>query len=207
VCPEVRGAHWDRIYAGTSSDRLSWYEREPATSLRLITAHAPGLSASVIDIGAGMSTLADRLLDRGFTDVTVLDISDASLAQLAERLGDRARAVALVRADVLAWQPERSYDVWHDRAVFHFLTSSADRDRYVAQASRVLQPGGSLVLATFAEDGPQQCSGLPVAGYAAGDLATVFAAAFALIDHEREEHVTPGGVVQPFTWVVLQRSG
>jgi hypothetical protein len=107
---------------------------------------------------------------------------------------------------VLVWAPDRSYDVWHDRAVFHFLTADADRDRYVAQAEGAVRTGGSLILGTFAEDGPPMCSGLPVARYAASDLAAVLASGFALVSHQRQQHITPGGTVQPFTWAVLQRA-
>jgi hypothetical protein len=184
---------------------MGWSEREPATSLRLITEHGPGVSASVIDVGAGLSSLVDRLLERGFTDVTVLDVSAVALGQLAERLGDGAGPVAYVHADVLAWEPERHYDVWHDRAVFHFLTADDDRHQYVVTTSKAVRAGGWLVLATFAKDGPEQCSGLAVARYSAGDLGARFAPAFGLAGDGREEHVTPAGTVQPFTWAVLQR--
>ena len=120
------------------------------------------------------------------------------------RLGERP--VSLVVADVLWWQPERSYDVWHDRAVFHFLVDPAQQERYVATASSAVAPGGAVVLGTFAADGPTHCSGLPTARYAADQLARAFAPAFRMTHHEREEHVTPGGTVQPFTWVVLRRT-
>jgi ubiquinone/menaquinone biosynthesis C-methylase UbiE len=169
----------------------------------LTSASPPG--GSVIDVGAGASTLADTLVDSGWTDVTVLDVSRTALAVVRERLGERQRSVSFVVADVLSWQPGRTFDAWHDRAVFHFLIRPDQREKYVATASRAVRPGGVLVLGTFAADGPTQCSGLPTARYDADALAAAFAPGFTLEHSEREEHVTPGGAVQPFTWVVLRR--
>jgi 2-polyprenyl-3-methyl-5-hydroxy-6-metoxy-1,4-benzoquinol methylase len=201
----ARGDHWETVYTTASSTELSWYERQPATSLRLIEEIASEPSAAVIDIGAGTSSLIDRLLAKGFTDVTVLDIAQHALTEVQQRLGHRAKAVTFVHQDVLTWKPDRQYDIWHDRAVFHFLTDTSARDRYVDLAARSIRHGGVLVLATFAEDGPAYCSGLPVARYTARDLADAFAASCSLVRSEREEHVTPAGVVQPFTWAVLRR--
>jgi SAM-dependent methyltransferase len=184
---------------------VSWYERDPATSLRLIEQVAAPRSWGVIDIGAGTSLLVDRLLARGFHDLTVLDISDHALSQVRARLGGRALGVTFLRQDLLTWTPDRQYDIWHDRAVFHFLTEPTDRDRYVELAASAVRSGGSLVLATFATDGPVQCSKLDVCRYSAEDLADTFSASFVVAHHEREEHVTPRGIVQPFTWVVLTR--
>ena len=200
------GDHWENIYETASSTELSWYEREPATSLRLIEEISSDPSAAFIDIGAGTSSLVDRLLAKGFTDVTVLDIAQHALTEVQQRLGDHAAHVTFVHQDVLTWKPDRQYDIWHDRAVFHFLTEPSSRHRYVELTARSIREGGALVLATFAADGgPTQCSGLPVARYAAHDLEDTFAASFSLVETEREEHVTPAGVVQPFTWVVLRR--
>jgi len=201
-----RGDHWERIYAAVPSTQVSWYEREPAPSLRLIEEITSEPPAAVIDIGAGASSLVDRLLANGFTDVTVLDISRHALDEVRRRLGEQAPRVTFINQDVLTWKPDRQYDIWHDRAVFHFLTASPPRDRYIDLAARAIRSGGSLVLATFADDGPTQCSGLPVSRYSAQDLEEAFSAFFALIRHEREEHTTPRGVVQPFTWVVLRRT-
>jgi len=201
----MRASHWESIYATAASTELSWYEREPATSVRLIEEIASEPSAAVIDIGAGTSLLVDRLVANGFTDVTVLDIAQHALTEVQQRLGDHAQHVTFVHQDVLEWTPERQYDIWHDRAVFHFLTRTSARDRYVDLAARSIRPGGVLILATFAADGPTHCSGLPVARYAAHDLEHIFAAYFSLVTSEREEHVTPAAVVQPFTWVVLRR--
>jgi SAM-dependent methyltransferase len=201
----ARREHWDRVYSTNESTAVSWYQPEPIPSLRLIEQIACGPSDAVIDIGAGASRLVDRLIARDFTDVTVLDVSERALAEVRGRLGDRTQPVTFINDDVLVWQPDRTYDLWHDRAVFHFLTDRADRDQYAITAARAIRSGGSLIVATFADDGPTHCSGLPVARYSARDLDEAFTACFAPIDHEREEHTTPNGVVQPFTWATLRR--
>jgi hypothetical protein len=159
----------------------------------------------VIDVGGGVSRLVDSLRAHDFEDVTVLDIAGDALAEVKTRLGDGHTGVRLVEHDVLSWKPDRDYDVWHDRALFHFLVEAVDRTRYVDVTERTIRGGGVLILGTFAEDGPTHCSGLPVARYAAHDLATTFDR-FSLVWDERDDHVTPGGVVQPFTWVVLRRT-
>jgi SAM-dependent methyltransferase len=198
--------HWNRIYATKSSTDVSWYERSPITSLRLIQSLVSGSSAAVIDAGGGASSLVDRLLGSGLADLTVVDISERALNQARLRLSDQASAVAFVVADVLTWEPGRRYDIWHDRAVFHFLTYPADRDQYIDTACRAVRDGGVAVIGTFAEDGPTDCSGLSVSRYSPLELTTAFSPYFSLVSYEREEHVTPGGVVQPFTWVVLRRT-
>jgi hypothetical protein len=199
--------HWRGVYATQPATELGWYERDPAVSLRLIETFAPppAQRASVIDVGGGASRLVDNLREREFEDVTVLDVAAEALAEVRARLGDAHGAVRLVEHDVLSWKPDRPYDVWHDRALFHFLVNPADRTRYVDVTERTIPAGGVLIVATFAEDGPNHCSGLPVARYAAHDLVTTFKK-FALVWDERANHVTPGGVVQPFTWVVLRRT-
>jgi hypothetical protein len=201
-----RQEHWEGIYATRHSTDVSWYERDPATSLRLIERVAAKPSAAVVDVGAGASFLVDGLVARGFIDLTVLDISGHVLSEVHERLGRSAEAVTFLQQDLLTWTPVRQYDIWHDRAVFHFLTAATDRDRYVELAASAIRSGGSLVLGTFALDGPIQCSRLDVARYSAQDLAETFSASFALTHREREEHVTPRGAIQPFTWVVLERT-
>jgi len=202
---ESAAEHWDTVYGTKAIDEVSWLQGQPRTSERLLTWVSSSLGA-VIDVGAGASTLADTLLDAGWSDVTVLDVSSKALALVRDRLRERQESVSFVVADVLSWQPERAYDAWHDRAVFHFLVRADQRERYVATASRAVQSGGVLVLGTFATDGPAQCSGLPTSRYDADTLAAAFAPAFSLEHSEREEHVTPGGAVQPFTWVVLLRT-
>jgi len=213
--------HWDTIYGTKATDEVSWFQRQPTTSQRLLTS-VSSPSGAVIDVGAGASTLVDTLLDAGWSDVTVLDVSAKALALVRDRISDRVNdrvgdqrhdlprerpgSASFVVANVLSWQPERTYDAWHDRAVFHFLVRPEQRDQYVATASRAVRSGGVVVLGTFAADGPAQCSGLPTARYDADGLAAVFAPGFSLERSEREEHVTPGGAVQPFTWVVLRHT-
>lgn len=196
---------WEQIYETRPTDQLSWYQREPAISHRLVVAAAPDRSAAIVDVGSGVSALVDRLLDDGYRGITLVEVSAHALDAVRARLGDRARAVAFVRSDVLDWSPDRAYDVWHDRAVFHFLTADTDRARYVEQATEAVRPGGALIVASFAADGPTHCSGLPVRRHTADDLAGAFAGAFTLQSNEREEHITPAGGRQPLTWAVLRR--
>jgi Methyltransferase domain len=197
--------HWDGIYSTGTSTRRSWYEREPTQSLRLIEMTTADRSATIIDLGAGTSRLVDRLLDTGFTDVTVLDVSGHALDEVGLRLGPRAGSVSFIRQDVLSWQPDRQYDVWHDRAVFHFLCDQVQRSLYVSVAAEGVRTGGAVIVATFAEDGSTQCSGLPVARYSADELAAAFAEGFEPVHSERELHETPAGALQPFTWMILRR--
>jgi SAM-dependent methyltransferase len=209
--------HWDTIYGTKATDEVSWFQRQPTTSQRLLTS-VSSPSGAVIDVGAGASTLVDTLLDAGWSDVTVLDVSAKALALVRDRVRDRVGdhrhdlprerpgSASFVVANVLSWQPERTFAAWHDRAVFHFLVRAEQRDQYVATASLAVRSGGVVVLGTFAADGPTQCSGLPTARYDADGLAAVFEPGFSLEHSEREEHVTPGGAVQPFTWVVLRRT-
>lgn len=201
---EDAAGHWNSVFETKASDEVSWFQAEPTTSVRLLERWASP-AGSVIDIGAGASTLLDALLDAGWHDVTVLDVSEAALTKVRNRLDDRAQDVNFVTTDVRSWQPDRTYDAWHDRAVFHFLVETADRDRYVAKAAAAVTPGGVVVLATFAADGPTECSGLPTSRYDTEGLVRTFGGAFALEHAEREEHTTPFGTIQPFSWVVLRR--
>ena len=202
----MTGPHWEEVYATRAADEVSWYQRDPATSVRLVEALAADRSAGIVDVGSGASFLVDRLLADGYRDVTLVDVSARALDGLRTRLGEPAGSVTFVCSDVLDWSPERTYEVWHDRAAFHFLTDDADRARYVEIAGRSVRPGGALIVATFAADGPTHCSGLPVRRHSAPDLADAFGAWFTVESSEREEHITPVGVVQPFTWMVLRRS-
>ncbi len=200
---EDAAGHWDSVFETKASDEVSWFQAMPTTSLRLLERWASP-TGSVIDIGAGASTLVDVLLDGGWQDMTVLDVSAAALTKVSNRLGEGAEAVTFIAADVRSWQPNRTYDAWHDRAAFHFLVEQADRDRYVAMAAHAVTPGGVVVLAAFADDGPTECSGLPTSRYDTDELAHAFGPAFALEHAEREEHTTPFGTIQPFSWVVLR---
>lgn len=196
--------HWDGVFETKADDEVSWFQAQPTVSLRLLETWVSP-AGSLIDIGAGASTLVDGLLDAGWSDVTLLDVSAAALAKVRDRLDGRASSVEFVAADVRTWSPERTYDAWHDRAVFHFLVDPADRDRYVSMATAGVAPGGVVVLATFAADGPTSCSGLPTSRYDTEELVGVFGPAWALEHAEREEHTTPFGTIQAFTWVVLRR--
>jgi trans-aconitate methyltransferase len=196
--------HWDGVFAGKGPEQMSWFQDDPTLSLALIRQWA-GPGDSLIDIGAGSSFLVDRLIDLGWRDITLLDASDEALALARARLAGLMEHVTLVKADVRHWEPSRHYDVWHDRAVLHFLVEAAERKHYVDAVLHALSPGGILVIAAFAPDGPDQCSGLPVRRYGVDDLAKMFAPHLALEDSRREEHATPFGAVQPFTWVVLRR--
>lgn len=204
--------HWDDVYRRHDVDELSWFRSEPTLSLELIGHWAPDTDAAVIDVGGGASTLVDRLVGGGYRDLTVLDVSAEALSVSQERLAAMVRTdpqsadpgIQWIHADLLAWAPPRRYDLWHDRAVFHFLTERPQQLTYREVLRSAIAPGGHAVLATFAEDGPQRCSGLPTARYSPTELATAMAPHFELADQRREEHVTPAGIVQPFTWVVLR---
>jgi SAM-dependent methyltransferase len=196
--------HWDDVYSSRAPEELSWYESLPAVSLRFVETLRPA-PATVVDVGAGTSHLVDALLSDGYEDVTVLDVSATALDEVRKRLGDRATTVRFVEQDVLSWRPGRVFDVWHDRAVFHFQVAPRERAQYVRVASECLAEDGVAVLATFAEDGPEQCSGLPVARYSAASLAATFPS-LSLVAAERVEHRTPSGLVQPFTYVALRRA-
>jgi len=179
--------HWDRIYRAKAPTEMSWYQPEARLSLELIRRIAPELDASVLDVGGGASTLVDGLLSAGYRDVSVLDLAPAALTRAQERLGERATQVRWIVADVLdARLLAASCAVWHDRAVFHFLTDARDRARYVAQVERVVRPGGHVIVASFGPEGPSQCSGLEVVRYSPEGLHTEFGAAFRLLDSARE---------------------
>lgn len=196
--------HWDEIYRTRASTKRSWYRDHLDVSLDLIAdSHLP-LDAAIVDIGGGSSTLVDDLLDRGYTNVRVLDISGEALAEARRRLGSRARDVVWLEEDVRTMNIDHGIDLWHDRAVFHFLTQEADRDAYGRSMLKSVKPKGFAVLATFAPDGPEKCSGLSVMRYSDRELAERFSA-FRLLQSRREMHVTPSGDVQAFTYVFLQK--
>jgi len=200
-----RAAHWRDTYSRNGDTRVSWYSADPACSLEMIDAGGgadPALPA--VDVGAGASRLADALLARGFADVTVLDVADDGLAHTRARLGADAARLRCVVADVLDWVPDRRFGLWHDRAVFHFLTDPADRRRYRDLLAAALAPGALVVVGTFAADGPRSCSGLPTARYAPEDLAAELGDGLQVVAERREEHRTPSDAVQPFTWLALR---
>jgi len=199
----AKPGYWDDVYRRSPATDVSWFQRDPLRSLELIASTGVGPNDPIVDVGGGASLLAGRLLDRGHTDVTVLDVSADALGIARQELGPRGDQVHWVAQDLLTWKPERRYRLWHDRAVFHFLTEPADQDRYGAVMEAALGADAWVVVATFAEDGPTACSGLPTARYAPDELATHFPS-LRVVRVEREEHLTPGGRIQPFTWLLLR---
>jgi SAM-dependent methyltransferase len=199
-CGVARAEHWDEAYASRGIVGVSWYQAVPAVSLELVESLGIESDVAVLDVGGGGSTFAGELVRRGFADITVLDFSATALEATKSRLPAGA-PVQLVRADLLDWEPDRAYGLWHDRAVFHFLVESGDRLRYLTRMRTALASGGAVIVATFADDGPETCSGLPVLRYSAADLVAELGQGFTRVETTREEHVTPRGAVQPFTWV------
>jgi SAM-dependent methyltransferase len=192
-------AHWDERYRTVGPGSVSWFEDEPTTSLSLLSALRVRRSDSVIDVGGGASTLVDHLLAAGHGDVAVLDLSEVALAEARARVGERPE-VAWINDDVLAWRSSRRWDVWHDRAVLHFLTAEADRRRYADRVRESLEPGGAFVIGAFAEDGPTECSGLPVRRYGTDDFVELLGDV-RVVERRRALHRTPAGVEQPFNWI------
>jgi SAM-dependent methyltransferase len=200
-----REKHWEAIYRSKAPTEVSWYQPEARLSLDLIRRVAPQVDTPLLDVGGGASTLVDGLLSAGYRHVSVLDLAPAALARAQERLGERAAQVRWIVADVLdAPLPAASCAVWHDRAVFHFLTDARDRARYVAQVERVVRPGGHVIVASFAPDGPTRCSGLEVVRYSPEGMYAEFGADFRLLDSVREDHRTPGGSVQAFVYCLCR---
>ena len=190
------------MYARRSVVEVSWYEPTADQSLTLITEAGLAADAPIIDVGAGASVLVDQLLQAGYSDVAALDVAADALTVSRGRLGADGDRVDWIVADLLTWQPARRYQLWHDRAVFHFLTDPAHRDRYRQILHRALAPGGHVVIGAFADDGPIQCSGLPTARYSVDELAAQFPGLDA-VHTVRDEHHTPTGGVQPFNWVLF----
>ena len=200
-------SHWEKVYDSSDPTQVSWYQAEPHVSLHLIEKVAAGFDSPIIDVGGGASTLVDGLLDAGYRNVTVLDIAPSSLAIARQRLGERADRVHWMAADILdAELSEAAYDVWHDRAVFHFLTKPEDRQQYIAQVLRAVAPGGHVIVASFALDGPARCSGLDVVRYSPVSMHREFGSSFRLIDSTREEHHTPSGRTQEFLYCLCRRA-
>jgi SAM-dependent methyltransferase len=201
-----RKSHWENVYATRRENEVSWFQENPAPSLELIDLARPTFQSAIVDIGGGASRLVDCLLDRGFTAVTVLDISAAALAAARARLGERASRVQWIVADVTRWRPAGTFDLWHDRAAFHFLTDPADRAAYVACMRKAIKPGGHVIIGTFATDGPEKCSGLPVQRYDEAGLAGELGEGFELMGSRRHEHSTPWNSTQRFLFSVFRRT-
>ena len=194
--------HWERVYGTKAPDQVSWFRPHLETSLRLIAQAIDGnLAAAIADVGGGASTLVDDLLDGGYRDLTVLDISQRAIDVAQKRLGERGVAVHWIRADVTkACFPLHSYDLWHDRAVFHFLTKPEDRDAYVRNVATAVKPGGHVIVSTFGLEGPLKCSGLDVVRYDADSLHQQFGTSFRLVESRKEIHETPFGTTQQFVY-------
>jgi SAM-dependent methyltransferase len=202
-----RKAHWENVYTTKSEKELSWFQETPAPSLELMALAGLSADATIIDIGGGASRLVDALVERKIGQMTVLDLSAAALDAAKQRLGERGAGVEWVVADVTTWKPSRTYDLWHDRAAFHFLTDASDRSAYVHHLKKAVRSGGHVIIGTFAPDGPEQCSGLPIMRYDAGMLGAILGIDFRLIDSRRHDHTTPWGVVQRFQFSTFRRYG
>ena len=198
---EERHAHWEKVYQTKSPDAVSWFQEHASRSLEIIRSVGETSDAQIIDVGSGASTLLDDLLTDGFKHVSALDLSASALEVARRRLGPLNQNVTWITGDIRAVDlPEQAYDIWHDRAVFHFLTDPADRIAYVRQVVKSVKPGGHVIVATFAPDGPEQCSGLPVVRYDPNQLHDEFGPAFELLEHTSEAHKTPWGSVQHFVY-------
>lgn len=194
--------YWDKRYVDVGDTQVSWFQDTPESSLALIQQVAAP-PASVADVGGGASRLVDHLLERGYHDITVVDLSQEALASSLERVGDAP--VTWIQSDVREWQPARTFDVWHDRAAYHFLTDPDEQQQYWSLVRESVPHGGHVVIATFAEDGPEFCSGLPVQRYSAAELTEAMGDGFTVQQSHREEHVTPSGGTQSFVWLVAER--
>jgi SAM-dependent methyltransferase len=207
-----RKTHWESVYATKGEREVSWYQESPAPSLELIALAGLSADASIIDIGGGASRFVDALLDRSFPRITVLDVSAAALDAAKQRLdskgslGGVGKSVEWVVADVTTWEPSKTYDLWHDRAAFHFLNDPADQSAYVDRLKQALKRGGCAIIGTFALDGPEKCSGLPIVRHDAASLSAILGTDFKLIDTRRHEHTTPWGAVQRFQFSTFRRA-
>lgn len=200
--------HWETVYKKKGYTEVSWYQPHASQSMKLIESTQVLKSASIIDVGGGASPLVDDLIDAGFSKVTVLDLSKTALEASKFRLGNRSKSVNWIVSDILEVEiPKHSIDVWHDRAVFHFLTNESDRRTYVDAVLNAVKPGGFVIVATFAEDGPERCSGLNVRRYTHNSLHSEFGSPFELLEHVKEVHKTPTGSEQKFIYCFCRTKG
>jgi len=198
--------HWEQIYTTKAPDNVSWFQERADQSLALIHGTGLGKDAAVIDVGGGASRLVDDLRHEGYTDLTVLDLSPAALNVAKQRLGNHANFVDWIAGDITKVNlQEKRFDIWHDRAVFHFLTDPVERKVYVEQVMRAVRPNGHVIIATFAENGPEKCSGLPVIRYCPETLHAEFGKAFHLVKHNKEVHHTPFGTEQQFVYCYCRK--
>ena len=203
---ESRKLHWERVYSSKDPTEVSWYQGSPQLSLKMIAATGVEAGGAIIDVGGGASKLVDNLLDSGYSDVTVLDIASAALKRSRARLGDAAKKATWIEQDILHFEPNRSFKLWHDRAVFHFLTENSQQRHYADLLQKAVEPSGHVILATFGPDGPERCSGLPVQRYSTEELSGLLEPAFELQAQDLEEHKTPGGSAQQFLYTCWQAS-
>jgi SAM-dependent methyltransferase len=201
-----RQAHWENVYGTKGEKEVSWFQDSPTISLDLIDATGVAKGASILDIGGGASRLIDALLDQGFESLTVLDLSEKALATTRARLGRKAANVRWIVADVTKWEPAETYDVWHDRAAFHFLMEPHDRAAYAERLREAVRLGGHVIIGTFAPDGPERCSGLPVMRHDAVSLGETFGRSFELMESRRHDHQTPLGGIQRFQFSRFRRA-
>lgn len=202
---ESRQAHWQNVYTKKGENEVSWFQENPAPSLELIAQVGATSTSAIIDIGGGASRLVDNLVELDFENITVLDLSEAALEAAKDRLGGRAARVQWIVADATVWEPREAYDIWHDRAAFHFLTEERDRAAYIARLEGALKVGGHAIIATFALDGPERCSGLAVVRYDPVSLGQTLGRTFQLVDTRRHAHATPWGSNQSFQFSVFRR--
>ena len=203
----ARQAHWEGVYTARGEKEVSWYQDSPAPSLELIALAGASRGSRIIDIGGGASRLVDHLLAQNFERVTVLDLSAAALEAAKARLGGKAKKVRWEVSDVTQWNPPANYDIWHDRAAFHFLTATADQSAYADRVRRAVKAGGHVIIGTFAPDGPERCSGLPIVRHDAASISAILGPDFDLIDTRRHDHVTPWNAVQRFQFSMFRRAG
>ncbi|KJC57214.1 SAM-dependent methyltransferase [Bradyrhizobium sp. LTSPM299] len=201
-----RAAHWQNVYERKGEREVSWFQESPSPSLELIAFADAEPTSPIVDVGGGAARLVDALLTAGYADLTVLDLSDAALAASRARLGAASDRVDWIVADVTTWRPTRNYDIWHDRAAFHFLNAPEEQAAYVACVRRAVQIGGHVIIGTFAIDGPEKCSGLPVTRHSADSITALLGAGFTLTDHRRHNHTTPWQSVQNFQFSSFIRS-
>lgn len=200
-----RQKHWENIYKNKEIDEVSWYQPIPETSIEFIeNSHLPK-TAKIIDVGGGDSFLVDHLLERGYTDITVLDISEAAINRAKKRLGEKAGVVKWIHADAASFKPEEYYDIWHDRAAFHFLTDDDEISRYIEIAQQYIKPSGTLVVGTFSEQGPTKCSGIEIKQYSEHSMTQRFGKYFQKVKCLIVDHKTPSDTVQNFVFCAFRR--
>jgi len=201
-----RAAHWEKVYSTKGEAEVSWFQDRPEPSLELILLVGAGADTAIVDIGGGASRLVDALLQKGIKNVTVLDLSAEALKVARSRLGPAADSVRWIVGDATEWEPPEDYDIWHDRAAFHFLTEDEQRRAYLDRISRSVRISGHVIMGTFALDGPERCSGLPVERHSAETLAALLGDGFMLVDHRRHDHATPWGTTQAFQYSTFRRT-